>query len=356
MRFNTLRRAGLGLAAVLLLALGGTAPAAAATAISFEMTLYNPCAVVVGPPTGLASVSQLNASGTVLETLEAPLDGAGRGQVCFDDAFLTGMKVRGTTLGVTRTVTMPKLTLSTDRTTDVVRGTGPAAVSLQVSVRHWTTLKTHATTTFDRTTSSTGTWSKDLTSMLNLIGGDEVSISYEKGSDTFTRRGWVPRVTVTIGRSAVTANINPGTGGAVSLKTSTGTLRATAYMGAGAWNSSGPVENRFTSSGGNGVATRIGDKVSGPFQPSMSFTVPSITVAVDTGTDLVSGACQANRQVLVEVMNPAQQFFREATQCSAGGQYGADMTSLVNVQSGDRITVKLRLVAGDVVQRIKYVQ
>lgn len=355
MHLPVIRRAAQALIAVALLAAAAMSPSAAAAASgpSFDVWTYSNCVTVTGTPTALANVAQLTSGGTVLESKEASLDGAGHDQVCFDTRFTAGMKVRGTDQGVTRTFTIPTLIVKADRTTDVVSGRSPAGKAVTVDVYHALGFSGWTQKTYGRTASSTGTWSIDTTAAFNLLGGDSMAINYASGPDTAHASAYVPRLFVAIGSSKVRANMRVGTNGTVSLRTGGGTLRATAYLAGGIWAIEGEISNTFRSNGSR-VQVRVGDKVSAPFQPSMAFTVPNLTVSLNPSTDVISGSCQANRkmQAAITKVSPATSHVKRFT-CGSGGTYSVDVTSIVDLAAGDSVRVSLRLSQGDILDRVR---
>lgn len=351
---NSLRRAAatVGIAALVLLA--GAAPAAAAEGIAFDVRLYSTCVYARSTPTALGSVSLLSSGGTVLETQEVSFDGSGNASACFDQPVYAGMKLRGVTGGVTRTFTVPKLGFSVDRATDVLKGTAPAGKKVTIQVNRDPSFFDPTSTTFTRTTSSTGTWSVDTTSKFNLRGGDSAFITYSNGTDSAARFGLVPNLLVRIGSAHTWANLNPAQGGNVTLKNSAGTVRAKAGFAGAWWSWDSTMEAWFTSAAGSSVAVRVGDKVSAPFQPSMAFTVPNLTISANAATNTISGSCPAGKRLRIYVSGHGTSDM-DGVACSSGGTYNHVMTLGYDVQAGDKVRVQARLSQGDIVERVRLV-
>lgn len=351
MNLRVIRRAALTVAAASLAIAAGASPAAAATPPTFDVRLGDQCTTVSGTPTASGTVSQLTSTGAVLQTVNVAFGGDGTDQACFDDTFHPGMKIRGTAEGITRTFSIPYVSLAVDRTTDVIRGRTRAGTQVKVTIDHRSKFTLGTEYTYNRTPSSTGTWSVDTTSKFNLVGGDSIHVEVTSGPDHVDWWTAVPQLTVRINSSRVEALMLPGQAGNVVLRTGSGTLRGKASF-AGSFDIEVNARNWFVNSYGTQVPARVGDTVSAPFQPSMAFTIPNLTVAVNSATDVVSGSCSANRRMLVGVHTGMMVTLIEAA-CSAAGTYSVDTTATEDIQPGMRIVVSLKRTSGDVVERVK---
>lgn len=355
MSLSRIRRVALGAIATSAIAVGvvGVVPAAAVPIVTFNVTVHRSCAYLTGPATLPVTVSQLTSGGSVVEKATSQFDLSGNTFVCFDDNFDPGMKVSALTNGMTRTVTIPKMSVKINRVTDVISGVGPASKKLEVSIVHYSTFKAYKTTVINKTVSSSGTWSMDTTSAVNLIGGDRIGVMYRASAgDNFDLDGTVPFVGVRIASSRVIGSVNAGSTVTVSLKTPTGATRARAHL-ASAYSAQA-LDSVFMNTSGYGVTARIGDKISSTVATNGTFTISNLTVNVDTGTNVVSGSCLASKPMKIEVTTPQPYTFtRTFTSCNSAGHYSLDTTSSVDIAPGDRVVATVRTSSGDTIERLR---
>jgi hypothetical protein len=230
---------------------------------------------------------------------------------------------------------------------------GPASKKLEVSIVHYSSFKTWKTTVINKTVSSTGRWSMDTTSSINLIGGDQIGVVYRASSgDSFDVEGITPVVGVRIASSRVIGSVNGGSSVTVTLKTAAGTTRARAHLSS-SYNAQA-LDSVFMNTSGYAVTARVGDKVSSTVASNGSFTIPNLTVSVDTATNVVSGSCLASKPMKIEVTTPnPYAFTRTYTTCTSGGHYTLDTTSSVDIKPGDRVLATVRFSSGDTVSRLR---
>lgn len=352
MSVNRSRLAAGALALATAASLAG-APAVGATAplFLFNVQVNSECVYLnQGPASVFTTISQLDPAGAPVEIRGITLDSGGSGGVCMAEPFYPGMKVSALVNGTTRTLTVPKLTVKVDRVTDVVSGVAPKGSSLTIQVVHWANYATSATTTVNKTATSTGTYSTDLTSKVNVIGGDRASVTLNYASgDSAGARTMVTSVGVRIGSPKVEAQLGTGETGVVSLKDAAGVLRAKAGLSFSGWD---PSTKGLFVAGGSAVSTRVGDKVAAPLGGGVAFTVANLTVTTNVSTNVISGVCQANRALKVLVHNDSPYKSEEfKLVCTSGGTYTLNVTATVDLQTADKVLVTMRLSTGDQVSR-----
>jgi hypothetical protein len=356
MRIRIRRPVGLGLVASLAIGVAAITPAAAANPWTTRVGVNQQCMAVDGPSGATGVVRQLTSGGEIMGERPVSIGGGGQDEVCFYDPFLPGMKIQGEIGGVVRTSTVPTLSLRINRATDVVRGSAPAGKSVHVNVIHWSSFTSSVQKGTNVTASSTGSYSRDLTTLVNIAGGDSLDVSYTSSAGDFWGINEVaPRLGVWINRAQMGAELLSGSGGSVSLRTSGGTLRATGYV---SWLNGEDLLWDFGIFAKNGtpVTARIGDKVSSSIQSNMSLTIPRLTVVVAASTDVVSGSCPAGKSLRWTLSNGSSLVYVGAGSCSAGGTYSVDLTAHADVVAGQRIEVVVRLSTGDYVYRRAIVQ
>jgi hypothetical protein len=351
---QTRRALGLALAGSMLATLTVAGPAAAATSPTFSVDYSSSCVVVSGPASGVGTFRHLASDNSLLEERAVGLNNAGNGAgnavLCLEDAPVPGQTLWANVEGVTRTLTLPRVSLRIDRSTDVLRGTAPAGTTVKLTVFHYAKLGVGATTvTRTRTASATGAWSTDLTAAVNIVGGDQAAATHTTSAgDKVTAREISPVLRIWIGRSTFAAGLQTGTGGTVTLRAPSGAVRGSGVVSA----VSGQLAEQFGTFTANGLAAvpRVGDRVSAPFQPSMAFTIPTLTLTVSKATDVVSGACVAGRSMQVRIVYPGDEssaFFR----CPADRTYSVNWSGIIDIIPGYTVEVVTRLPSGDVVQR-----
>lgn len=343
---------GAGLTAALLAGLTISTAAAAATPITFTAAYGDSCVNVSGPVGSTGSLRLLNSSGAQLDSQAVDLAGDGEDLDCFEIDPLPGMKVSATLDGTTRTWTLPKLSVRIDRATDVVRGQAPAGKTVRLRVRHYSGFNSFGYWNTTKTASSAGTYSKDLTSLVNIRGGDTVSATYiSSAGDRISVQEVAPRIQVWIGRSRFGAELLTGTGGKVTLRNAAGTYRATGVVSYIPLYEEGVLDYSQFLNDGDPRTVRAGDKVSSTIQSDMSFTVPTITVAADAASDGVTGTCPAGKQLRLRVAHEGSQQFEATGTCTGAGTFAFDTTGFYDIVAGDRAEIAFRFVKGDLVAR-----
>ena len=102
---------------------------------------------------------------------------------------------------------------------------------------------------------------------------------------------------------------------------------------------------------GSPRTVRIGDRLSSSIQSDMSFTVPTLTLAVDTAADTAAGSCLAGKRLMLLVLHNHSQQFAGFMTCTAGGTFGFDTSGSYDIVAGDRVEITLRFAKGDLVAR-----
>lgn len=360
MQHRLRRIIGLGMAAAVLAGLAIAAPASAVEPIHFRVGYNYYCAGVIGTPGQTGTFQQLDATGAVIQSFDVTIDPGGEYNRCFDEVWHAGMKARATLDGVTRTVTLPKLGVRINRATDVVSGVGPAGKVVTLYVTHWTSFTSSTLVTRNKTISADGTFSKDYTTLANLIGGDLVSLYYTStAGDQFSIVEVTPLVEVWIGRPNFGVQLLTGTGGKVTLRNSAGTFRGAGYAMYPGFDVPTWDYELFQTKAGTPITARIGDKVSSSIPSNMAFTIPNLTLSANATTNVISGSCPANRKLRWTVYvgsGSSSTAYVGAGVCSAAGTYSVDLTPNINVAVGQPVEIVARLGTGDLVARKKLAQ
>jgi hypothetical protein len=150
-------------------------PVGAATPYSFDFVLGGNDFAFTGPADTDVTLELRNGA-TLIDTTLVHTDGAGDGIAGFASALLqSGLKLRATDGVTSRTLTIPNLTASANRVTDVISGVGPASHALRVQVFDCTMAEDCTVrVTRNLTTAANGHYSVDVTSAFDARGNDEV--------------------------------------------------------------------------------------------------------------------------------------------------------------------------------------
>lgn len=336
---------GLGASVLATLALAGTV--SAANTYALHVAYDNDCVNIDGPAGATGVVRHRTSGGTLIDHVDVTLGLDGIGVACFDSELVAGQKIQPTIDGVTRTMTLPKFSIRINRSTDVISGAAPAGRPVKLTVAHFTSFSGFAYYHASKTASSSGTYSRDVTSIVNIAGGDLVSgYTTLSSGDSVSTREITPRIKVWIGRSHFGSQLMSGTGGTVTLRNASGTYRAS---GGTSWLELDSViwDNAIFLNDGTPKSPRVGDRITSSIQSNMSFTIPNLSLTIDTADDGVSGSCPASRWVFIEVTNDGAVKYTDQVKCSAGGTYSRDMTGDHDLVAAERVEVVARLSTGD---------
>jgi hypothetical protein len=251
-------------------------------------------------------------------------------------------------------VTAPRLTASVDRAANTVNGFGPVnSTTLQVDVYSYGggfTITNHSTLT--PSSGGTGAWSTDFTGQLDILGWDDVFVSWDNGiGDVFIRYESVPGMRVWLGRSSVSVTGNPGANVQVDLTTSGSVPRSTV---SGSLNFYGYLDTEFLDGDANGVKPAVGDLVTADFATDAHFAIPNIHATATVTTDRVAGQCKQNGGYLVRVLTPDGSKRQVRTgKASPTGAFTANFATspAFDIKSGSKIDLYCGLATGDVVAR-----
>lgn len=331
----------------------GAAPVSATEPFTLHASLFDGCVTLVGAQNSLASVAQIAESGETLQVMTVGSGPNGIANGCFTEPVAAGMRIWVNQNAVTRTITIPSLTMKIDRVGDVVSGHAPAGTKVSIQVTHWITLGSGASYAKTPIANSKGAWTADFTSKINFIGGDLVTSSMinAKG-DTFALTAYAPRLVVQAGTSKLSGTLLPGGHTTAVLKSSTGVTRATAYLSS--VDAETDATGLFMKAGGAAATVRTGDVVTAPFATDARVKVVPFTIVADAASDHISGSCPAGRQMLVMAYHGSSSS-GGYLQCSSTGNFALDLSATYDFASGDLVKVTTRQASGDELVRIAHV-
>jgi hypothetical protein len=298
-------------------------------------------------------VSKGNETGIVVNS-----SGKWVGTRCYGDGIEAGDRITASFGSVHRTFIVPALHANANRVSDVVRGYGPPASSLKVTLARCQVPGSDCSATTERTvpTDAMGRFSTTYAAD-DPRGGDYAYVNWTGPMlDTIAQYVYFPYVRVWIGRSYLDGQGKLDGSVTTTLTSAAGAVRGKARSTPD--HAFGTFTGIFATSNGQVAYVRATDRVSSTVASDASFTVPQITVAGHAATGMVSGRCLPNRTVLVAANDPT--FTRvpysasTTTMAGADGSFSADMaaggTGFV-LTAGDRVDATCSTPAGDAVGR-----
>ena len=352
-RRGAARRLSLACSVVLTLAALLPAPAAGGSIVLlFSAQIGSYCAQVTGgPPSTLHVVSLYTAEMELKDRVRVTSSDSGYVSACFADQIVSGDRLRASASGSTRTVTVPKLSLSINRVTDVVSGVAPAGVLVTFGLSKYAGLTNTSEQRYAYATANgAGSYSVDVTSTFNLIGGDYVYGAINVGSDYYNVSTTVSYVHVLRASALIDGYLGQSRSATITLMTPTDAVRGRAVVVGE--SQIGSFSGRFITSTGIGVNARMGDKVSGTFASDAAFTIPDVRVSADPATDILTGKCPPTRSY--KMWARRANYSAQATVTGTSGPTGVfsrDVTATMNILSNDVLEVWCKLPTGDQVGR-----
>jgi len=328
-------------------------PAAAATPITFYITVDGTCQAGMGEPEASFNVRLFAPNGDLVEKLTVTSAVSGYWFACFDHPAGPGDKVRATGGGSDRTVTIPNLTAKGNRVTDKVTGHWIPNTALNVCIVHMTTFSLGMFDCVAGASDANGAYSVDFTSTFDVDGGDQAAATYTSGSDEFHVGFTFPYMVATRNDAYVQGTLNPGQEATITLRSGSGNFRGSMTVENGLYLT---FEGFFRNSAGSIVRARAGDRVVGTFAGDATLTIPDITASGVPSTDAVTGHCLPNKpfKLFATHANYSDSAYREGT-TDASGNFTRDLTADMNLVAGDILELTCRYATGDQVHRVTYV-
>ena len=305
------------------------------------------------PNTFVKAVVRDSTGETKIRTA-ATVDAQGSWNACIDlsaEPIGSGDKIRllDFETGQTLNFTIPRVTMTVNRVTDVVSGTAPAGMKLTVEAADSQGIL-FGDQPYDLikhvTTSSGGTWSHNFGSNgINLIGGAQLEVreSLKSGNVLIYRDMYVPGVQITLGSSEFFGFIAPYKH--IGIKLDQGGNRVATGDAVGADVSSG-FDGRFVDAQGELYRVAGGEMFHAPALGSdASWRIPEINGTANAQSDVVTGTCFANDPFVVE----AGLFAFASGTSDSNGNFSSDLTDTGGIAHGDAVLIACLSSGGDVV-------
>jgi hypothetical protein len=340
------RRLSAALAASLLFAVGGiAAPVVASPAYVFNVRIGSTCAYGTGPVSQAMKVILASSSGHVLGTVSTTSASNGFWSACFSRTVRPGMKLTARHGSVLRSLTIPTLTVATDRVANTLAGSAPAGQSLQVGVQRCSMQGSCPTQSYAASVDGSGHYHLDLNTAApsyDLRGNDGVTVIFTTTkTDTIEADATVPYMIAEHPSLVVIQGMKPGTNVTVTLKAADNSVRVRLTQ-----TITNPYSNAFMlRKGGVDKTIHTGNSIWSTIASDAHFSW-DVTLSGNAGTDVVSGHCFANGDLRVGVGRASVGSEAHFTTAQPDGTFTSDFTSF-GVSSGDTLDLQCRSVTGD---------
>jgi hypothetical protein len=344
----------------LLLTVGAPAVMAAPRPLTVNVAVGDSCVSGTARKNSFVKVVVRDAAGSKILREVSDTGPSGDWQVCgYGYPILTGARVRATVFetGQSRQFTVPKLTIATDRVSEVVSGKAPAGstVSLEVSTAGASMVGLpEYDFVQDVVASGSGTYSHDFSGDgIDLIGGTLATATWRSagGAINVWRQTYVPGLAVVIGEAQFSGVFKPNAhlGIVVSHNSSevaTGDAVADPFYG-------GQISGQFVDADTEPYAIQPGDEIDAPGLGSDgTFTVPDIAGSATLATDQVSGTCFGGGLYGVYVIGPQYEFGFDFGMAAPNGSFTADLSSQLNIKKGFSVEIACYRTNGDIVVQV----
>jgi len=351
---------GIAAAAVALVSLGAFASPAlgAPRPITMDVLIGDSCVSGFAKPGTVVKVTIKDPSGNVVGT-DAMLSGSdGSWFGCegiFADALAAGNRIKVFDYDTNQTLnyTIPRITLSVNRVTNVVSGHAPAGMRLTLEAADFNA-PLFGQDPYDvvkhLTVGAAGTYSHNFSNDgVDLMAGAQLEVRTRTADRAVTTRRdlVVPGLFVNIDQASFGGYMQPFQHLGIKL-TINGAKVAT---GDGVGDFSGQVQSEFVDALGEPYRLKGGEMLTAPAL-AISFTVPKIAGAVDKATDRVSGTCFRNGAYVVLAGDLG---FANGT-AGVAGHFSVDMSEQMDLRRGDEVLIACFTRTGDVVEQDIIVQ
>jgi hypothetical protein len=346
--------AALFVAAALLIPAASPVVAGGAVPFTFNFGIGGCSVNGQAPNNDSLTVKLKDPAGRLKASEAATSDGTGYWylQNCLSRDIETGDKITASDGTYTRTFTVPVLSASADRGSDVASGYGHASSTIYMTL-YCSVSGCPSAINATVSTNSTGKFSHDFTAAHDVKGGDYVYIHWTSAhADTVYLYDTFPYFRVTVGHSELSGYATPNQVASLTLKhgsTVKGTAKAVGNAHGGYFSSD------FRKPNGSPALVELSDTVVPSF--GAAVTLPTISVAGHASTDLVTGTCPPNRPFEAYAHDPtypyrANYYSYVDGNASATGHVSADMSSgyypLFDLMSKDEVVLSCTLGSGDV--------
>ncbi len=244
--------------------------------------------------------------------------------------------------------TVPRLTLTVNRVTDVASGKAAAGMKLELEAYDFSgPLFGHDP--YDEikhvTANGSGSYSHDFGHEgIDLMAGAqlEVRATGAGGAVTLRRDMVVPGLFLTLGQASFGGYMAPYRHLGITLKLGGSTVATGDAVG----DTSGEFSSKFLKADSESYRVAGGEKLKAPAL-GISWTVPHVDGTANRATDVVSGTCFANG---VYVVVAGFDGFDYGT-ANSSGHFSVDLSYQLHLHKGDQVLIACATNAGDFVEQ-----
>ena len=206
------------------------APTMAGTSVYvIYVQIQNYCVEGTGPVSSTITVRQRTSSGALKGKAIVASDGAGEFQACFWESIEVGDQIAMTNGAVSRSVTVPNLSMSmtASRVEDVVSGKGPANSQVLLEIFGCQDFVCNSVAGATLNTSSTGAYTRDFTTTYDIRGRDVAIVEWSNSfGDAFVLQKVAPFLYGRFGSANVSGRGYAEKSVTVQLRKANGSVRA----------------------------------------------------------------------------------------------------------------------------------
>ena len=355
-------RAGIALLVATLLVTAAPLSVSAARATTFDIELGFWCVQGRAKDAAWVVVTWKDGDGTLKAKSGTRASKKGYWGFCgdADERVERGDTIKAKVGGSSRTVTVPILRLSVDRSTDTVTGKAPAGTTLTMDAQQplnynfwkWNARR-HVTSV---TADGGGSFAVDYSDpsvlgyVQDLRGRDYIEASFKTGAgDRFTRGQHVPFISVVRGKARFEGWYLPFKKLTVEL------WRASTMIDdwsgrADDWDW-GFFRGRFADKDGDTYRVRTNDRiVAADLGGDADWVVPAVEVSGDGKNDRVTGTCAQHARYGVLIRSGSGALRKRLSGVvNQTGQFTHDLRRKLDIKSGNVIWLYCGLASGDVV-------
>lgn len=320
--------------------------------ITFGMTMFGDCLAGRATPNATVNVTWRAMNNALKEQGSTASDSHGAWEFCATDpanwvAPLDAVKVSDGSS--TRNYLVPNLSMTIDRVTDVVTGTGPAGRTPTIcpSWKYSDYGKCHGVRV-----KPDGTWSYST----DGLGSASVSVNWKSpNGDYLYLHASAPSFNVTLGKSSFSGSVGTPRGHA-QVDLNGGSKGAGDAVG----DEYGDFSGQLVDNHGHAVTVAAGDHVASSIASDADWIMPQIQATADRVTDIVTGNCQdtgtSRQEVWFDVLHSGHYRGSAVTDLAEDGSFWVDFHdpgfwfSKTNLKKGDRLVISCDQTTNDVAQ------
>lgn len=342
---------------------------AAASAMTFYLTVGGSCVTVYGSePNSTVVLTWKDAQGNLKPSEVQATTDWGYSYHCLSGGAVTtaGDRIKASDGVTVHKLVVPDLSIRINRTTETLRGTGPANAVIRLQCGSFgSPFPSFEGCMWHNRTRATdgGTWSwRFLSSDWNILGSASFYAEWlSPGGDDVWADGYAPYLVVRLANSTFAGAYRPNQTAHVVVAGATLDVKATGTATGSALD--GTMRGHLLKASGKRYALQAGDQLSSDIAADAKWVVPAIDATADAATDTVSGKCWDSgvsaRAVLVEVYRLGHSRGWGISSTESDGSFALWLANgddfyvhPVDIHVGDRIVVSCFQNTGDVVEKV----